>query len=210
MLIGAAVCGLFSFGTGLAFSVWMLVIMRSGSGIGQATVGPTHNSLLSDWFPIGNRPRVFSFHRAANALGAFVGPLIAGLLAACDRLAGAVHRARRPAGVCWSCSGCAWSSRSGASQEREAMGVTATPCYTEEPPPSFAEAWRMVWKVESLRRIFYSLPFLAASLIGFVSLAALLYEQKFGLDERGPGVRRGRRRAGPAVGLVIGARFGTS
>ena len=40
----------------------------------------------------------------------------------------------------------------------------------------------MVWKVDSLRRIFYALPFLAASLIGFASLAALLYQQRFGLD----------------------------
>ena len=46
----------------------------------------------------------------------------------------------------------------------------------------------MVWKVESLRRIFYALPFLAASLVGFASLASLLYQQKFGLDV----VQRGR------------------
>ncbi|MGZ4694089.1 MAG: ATP-binding cassette domain-containing protein, partial [Acidimicrobiales bacterium] len=77
------------------------------------------------------------------------------------------------------------------------------------PPPSFAEGWRMVWKIESLRRMFYSLPFLAASLIGFSSLAAILYEQKFGLDE----VQRGwvAAAAEPAqlIGLVIGARIGT-
>ena len=50
----------------------------------------------------------------------------------------------------------------------------------------------MVWKIESLRRIWYALPFLAASLIGFVSLAGLLYDQVFELDER-PARRRRRR-----------------
>ena len=80
---------------------------------------------------------------------------------------------------------------------------------TEEPPPSFAESWRIVWKIESLRRIWYSLPFLAASLIGFASLASLLYDQVFGLDERAPrardrdhGTRADRR-------LIFGARYAT-
>ena len=41
------------------------------------------------------------------------------------------------------------------------MGASAEAIMTEEEPPSFAEAWRIVWKIESLRRIWYSLPFLA-------------------------------------------------
>ncbi len=96
MLIGAALFAMFSVGTGLAVSVWMLAIVRAGSGIGQATVGPTHNSLLADWFPIGNRPRVFSFHRGANAVGAFVGPVVAGGAGHLAELAGAVLRVRHP------------------------------------------------------------------------------------------------------------------
>ena len=40
----------------------------------------------------------------------------------------------------------------------------------------------MVWTIRSLRRIFVALPFLAASIIGFISLASLLYEEVFGLD----------------------------
>jgi branched-chain amino acid transport system ATP-binding protein len=207
MLIGAATAACFSIGTGLATSVWMLVIVRSGFGIGQATVGPTHNGLIADWFPIGNRPRVFSFHRAANAVGAFVGPILAGLLAAWLSWRAPFIVFALPMLVLI-LLGLRLSEPSRGIQERTAMGVTDA-LYTEEPPPSFAEGWRMVWKIESLRRIFYSLPFLAASLIGFSSLAAILYEQKFGLDE----VQRGwvAAAAEPAqlIGLVIGARIGT-
>ena len=197
----------FSVGTGLAFSVWMLVIVRSGSGIGQATVGPTHNWLLADWFPIGNRPRVFSFHRAPTPSA----PSSARSSPACwpRRSAGGRRSSSSPSR--WFMLillGLRLVEPSRGIQERKAMGVTDA-LYTEEPPPSFAEGWRMVWKIESLRRIFYSLPFLAASLIGFSSLAAILYEQKFGLDE----VQRGwvAAAAEPAqlVGLVIGARIGT-
>src|SRR6202041_3070565 len=82
MLIGAAVFACFMFGTGLAISAWMLVLMQSGAGIGQATVGPTHNPLIADWYPINSRPRVYSFYFGSNAVGAFVGPILFGLLAA--------------------------------------------------------------------------------------------------------------------------------
>ena len=78
---GGALWGLFSLLTGLAGGVVFLYIVRAGSGIGRATVDPTHNSLLADYYPPAARARVFSAHRAANAVGACLGPLTAGLLA---------------------------------------------------------------------------------------------------------------------------------
>src|SRR6202042_976177 len=36
-----------------------------------------------------------------------------------------------------------------------------------EKPPSLGEAWRTVWKIGVLRRIFIALPFLAAAIAGF-------------------------------------------
>ena len=78
---GAMVWAFFSGMTGLATGVVILTIARSGSSIGKAVIDPTHNSLLADYYPIETRSKVFSTHRAANAIGAFVGPLVAGLLA---------------------------------------------------------------------------------------------------------------------------------
>ena len=51
-----------------------------------------------------------------------------------------------------------------------------------EAPPSLGEAWRTVWKIGVLRRIFIALPFLAASIAGFTSLASLQYQETFHLD----------------------------
>ena len=51
-----------------------------------------------------------------------------------------------------------------------------------EPAPSLGEAWRTVWKIGVLRRIFFALPFLAASIAGFTSLASLQYQETFHLD----------------------------
>ena len=208
MLLGASVFAVFSVGTGLAMFVWVLCIMRAGTGVGQATVFPTHNSLLADWFPIAARPRVFSFHRLANAIGAFIGPLLAGGLAAWFSWRVPFLALAIPT-VILVIFGFRLTEPIRGKQEREAMGMEGDALLTEEPPPSFAESWRMVWKVDSLRRIFYALPFLAASLIGFASLASLLYQRQFGLDEVTRAWIAAATEPMQLVGLYIGARYGT-
>ncbi len=80
-LAGALLWAGFSVMTGAATAIWMLIVARLGSGIGRAVVDPTHNTLLSDFYSVDRRPAVFSFHRAANVLGQFLGPLLAGVLA---------------------------------------------------------------------------------------------------------------------------------
>ena len=186
----------------------MLTIARSGSSIGKAVIDPTHNSLLADYYPIESRSKVFSTHRAANAVGAFVGPLVAGLLAyAFDWrvpflvfvvptviFAVLAVRLREPVRGKW---------------ERQAMGASDEVIATEEQAPSFAESWRTVQKVESLQRLWWSLPFLATSIIGFVTLASLMYEQEFDLDERARGVAAAVAEPFQLVGLVVGARIVT-
>ena len=207
-IIGALAWGVFSGMTGLATGVVLLTIARSGSSIGKAVIDPTHNSLLADYYPIEARSKVFSTHRAANAVGAFIGPITAGLLAyAFDwRVPFLVFviptilfvvlalRLREPVRGKW---------------ERQAMGASAEVAATEETAPSFAESWRTVQKIESLRRLWWSLPFLATSIIGFVTLAAILYEQQFDLDERARGIAAAIAEPFQLVGIVIGARIAT-
>ena len=69
MIAGAIAWGGFSVMTGLATTIVLLGVARAGAGLGRAVVDPTHNSLLADYYDIPERPRVYSFHRAANALG---------------------------------------------------------------------------------------------------------------------------------------------
>ena len=54
------------------------------------------------------------------------------------------------------------------------MGASAEAVATERTRAIVRRGWAAAWRIESLRRIWWSLPFLAASLIGFVSLAGLL------------------------------------
>jgi len=203
---GALVWAVFSGLTGLATGLIVLTVARSGSSLGKAVIDPTHNSLIADYYPIETRTKVYSVHRAANAVGSFVGPLSAGLLAfyfgwrtpflvfmvPTVIFALLALKMREPVRGRW---------------ERLATGVSAEIADTEESPPSFSESWRTVHKVRSLKRIWYSLPFLATGLIGFVTLASLLYEQEFGLDERARGVAAAIAEPFQLVGLIVGARW---
>jgi len=206
--LGAAIWGLFSIATGLAYSIWFLGIARVGSGIGQAVVDPTHNSLLADYYDVKARPRVYSLHRSANAVGRFIGPLSAGLIAYSFGWRAPFFVFAVPTFIFVGLSLGLKEPVRGA-QERREMGASEHAIATEEAHPSFAEAWRISWKIESLRRIWFALPFLAASLIGFVALAGLLYKQEFGLDERARGFVAASVEPLGLIGLFVGARIAT-
>jgi branched-chain amino acid transport system ATP-binding protein len=207
-LLGAATWAAFSVMTGLSTAIWMLIIARAGAGIGRAVVDPTHSSLLSDWFPVDRRPAVFSFHRAANVLGQFLGPLLAGGIAYLTdwRVPFLVFAVPT---VVLVVVGTRMKEPIRGAQERLASGASAEVVETEEPVPSFAESWRLLWKIEVLRRIWYAVPFLAVSLIGFVSLASLLYSDVYELDELQRGYLAAVVEPFQLIGLAIGARLGT-
>ena len=205
-IAGALVWAVFSGMTGLATGVVLLTVARSGSALGKAVIDPTHNSLIADYYPIDSRSKVFSVHRAANAVGSFVGPITAGLLAYAFGwrvpflvfvvptvvFALLALRLREPVRGRW---------------ERAASGATDEVADTEEAVPSFAESWRTVQKIRSLQRLWWSLPFLATALIGFVTLASLLYEQQFNLDERARGIAAAVAEPSQLMGIVLGTRY---
>ncbi len=207
-LIGATIWACFSFMTGLATGIVMLGFARSGSAIGKAVNDPTHNSLIADWFEPNRRPKVYSFHRAANAVGAIIGPIAAGLLAFRFGWRAPFFVFAFPT-LILVLLGLRLREPIRGAHERRLAGGDEEAAATEETPPSYAEAWRMCWKIESLRRIFVAMPFLAASLIGFGTLAALLYEEAYNLDERARGIVAATSEPGQLVGLLIGARIAT-
>lgn len=207
MLIGAVAWSFFSFATGLATTVLLLGVARSGSAIGKAVIDPTHQSLIADWYPPTARPGVFSFYRAANAVGAFVGPLVAGVLAFYFGWRMPFFVFAVPTLV-FVVLGLKLRDPVRGHFEREAMGASDAAIALEEEPPSFAEGWRLVWKITALRRIWYALPFLAAALVGFVSLGSIFYDEVFGLDEVQRGIVAAAVEPVQLVGLVIGGRIG--
>ena len=207
-MMGALAWSICSFSTGLATGIVFLGFVRSGSAIGKAVNDPTHNSLLADWFPPADRPRVFSFHRAANPVGGTLGVLAAGLLGYRFGWRAPFFVLAFPTLILIVLAVRIREPIRGA-HERRAAGAEAEAVDIEEAPPSYAEAWRMAWKIDSLRRIFAAMPFLAISFVGFEALNILFLEEVFGLDVRARAVFSASLAPLAIIGLVIGARVGT-
>ena len=207
-LVGAILWALFSFMTGLALGMVLFFVARAGSGVGKAVNDPTHRSLLADWYRPQTRPKVYSLHAAANAVGATVGPLSAGLLAYYFGWRTPFLFFAIPT-LIFVAVGLRLREPVRGAQERALAGGSSEAISTEELPPSAAEAWRMCWKIQALRRIWLATPFLSASLIGFGTLASELYADAYGLDERARGIVAAASEPGQLIGLFIGARIAT-
>jgi len=204
-LVGALVGAAFSIGLGVAQGVVIATIMLVGVSMGQAVIFPTHNSLLADYYPVPARPRVYSAHRSGISIGAIVGVLLgAGLAAVFSWRAPFFFfavpivvvviiglRLREP--VRGRHEQLELSEQMLSSERGESAPLDDLPAAPAEPaaapldipvetPPSLGEAWRTVWKIGVLRRIFIALPFLAAAIAGFTSLASLQYQETFHLD----------------------------
>ena len=206
-IIGALAWATFSFMTGLATSIVFLAFMRSGSAIGKGVIDPTHNSLLADWYAPNQRPAVFSFHRAGNSVGIILGALLAGTLGYAFSwrvpflifaiptfiLAFLAFRLKEPIRGRF---------------EREAAGADKDVAELAEEPPSMTEAWRLCWKVETLRRLFASLPFVAVAVVGYATLSSLFYAEEFNLDERARGIIAAASEPAQLGGLAVGASIG--
>ena len=200
---GASLWGTFSLATGLAPSVGILAAARAGAGMGRAVVTPTHFSLLADYYPPEIRPKVYGTHRAANSVGQFVGPILAGALALWFGWRAPFVLFVLPTAV-FVMLACRLHEPARGGHERRAAGAAEAACATEEEPPGFVEGFGMLWRVRSLRRIWYALPFAAAVIVGFGSLFAIFYEQEFGLNSAQRGFAAAVAEPAQILGLVIG------
>ncbi|HEX2298448.1 MAG TPA: MFS transporter, partial [Pseudonocardiaceae bacterium] len=200
---GATLWGGFSLATGLAPSVGLLAAARAGAGIGRAVVTPTHFSLLADYYPPEIRPKVFGTHRAANSVGQFVGPIVAGGLAlwlgwrapfvlfvvpTVVFVALALRLREPPRGAL----------------DRRAAGVSDQAALAEEEAPRFLEGCRMLWQIRSLRRIWYAMPFAAVVIVGLGSLFSIFYEEEFGLNSAQRGLASAVTEPAQLLGLLAG------
>ncbi len=232
-LVGAGIGAVFSVALGVAPTAVVLAVMLCGVYLGQAVIFPTHNSLLADYYPVEARPRVYSAHRAGLSLGAAGGVLVgAGLAAAFSWRTPFVVFAvpigvvvlvglglREPARGHFEEASLRAHDTEAALREAVVEAEAAAPGplppvpealpASREEPPSFGEAWRMVWKIGVLRRIFFALPFLAAAIAGFTSLASLQYQETFHLDVVDRAFLVAPVQVFVLVGLVVGATVGT-
>jgi MFS family permease len=192
-IAGAIAWGLFSVFTGLVPSVLLLGVARIGAGLGRAVNDPVHGSLLSDYYPPRARTKVFGFHRSANTVGAFFGPLIAGFMATAIGwrvpfvvlavptfllILLAVTRLHEPA---------------------------RTGLRSVEGDVSFSHAFRILWGIGSLRRIWLAFPFISFFAIALSQIMSLYYDEIFGVNAAGRGVIQSFDAPFIVLGLVVGS-----
>ncbi|HEY1739505.1 MAG TPA: MFS transporter, partial [Acidimicrobiia bacterium] len=202
-VVGAAVWAVFGFATGLAATLWFLVVARSGANLGRAVVTPTHNSLIADYYPIEARTDTYGFHALAVPTGSFIGAAFGGLFAywwgwkapflifVIPTIVFVILgvRMREPQRGRW---------------ERIAMGASEDTVATDEVPPSFAESVRILWAIGTLRRIWYSLPFLATAFIGLSVLTSLYYDHVYHLNVAARGFINAGTQPGAVLGILVG------
>jgi branched-chain amino acid transport system ATP-binding protein len=202
-LIGAAIWGVFGFGTGLAFTLWFLIIARSGANAGRAVVTPTHNSLIADFYPVDARTDAYGFHRMAVPVGAFIGAALGGVIGQYWGWRWAFIVFAIPT-LCVVLFGLKLREPQRGKWERTAMGASEETIATDEVPPSFAESVRILWAIGTLRRIWYSLPFLATAFLGVAVLLSVYYQDAFGLDDAARGWINAATQPAAFIGLMLG------
>jgi branched-chain amino acid transport system ATP-binding protein len=194
-IAGASMWGLFSVLTGLAPTIVILGLARVGAGLGRAVNDPVHSSLLSDYYPPSVRTRVFGTHRAANTIGAFFGPLIAGFV-------GRALGWRIPFYVLAIPTFVLIVLAAVMLHEPKRTGHR-----TVEGDVRLRKAFSMLWSVRTLRQIWFAFPFIAFVVIGMSRIMSLYYADIFGVDEAGRGVIQAFDAPFIVLGLLIGTRI---
>jgi len=192
---GAATWAVFSIFTGLAPTLLLLAMARVGSGLGRAVNHPVHSSLLSDYYPPAARTKVISAHRAANTIGAFFGPLIAGFVAQAVGW-------RVPFVVLAAPTIALLVIVSMRLHEPERTGSRLV-----EGRVRFRVAFRTLWGVRTLRRLWMTFPFLAFVAIGLSPLLALYYSDVFNVPPGPRGVIQAFDAPFIVLGLLVGSRI---
>jgi len=195
----AAVCSVLVVVAGHLSSVLLLDVGTAAVAIAAWAFTSTQNALLSDWYASDARPRVYFIHRATIAGAVALGPAVVGalelfydwripflVLAVPTLLLAALGLGLRPSS----------DRRTGAERER-AQAVAA-------PPPTFAEAIRVLFGHRSIRYLYYSLPFLVTLIVGVRHFADLLYRNVFHVSASGRALVFALVAPGAFVGLAVG------
>ena len=156
---------------GTVGSVTGLAAARLSNGIGQGIAQPASFPLLSDWFPVSGRTRVFGIYFAAAQVGLIVGPVTAGLLGEAFGWRVALLSLGGAATVVGLLTFFLREPVRGRFDRPDAL--TAPP----PPAPGFAESYRAAASISTLRRCWYATPLLnARGVFTYIVLPFFLFD----------------------------------
>jgi MFS family permease len=174
--------------TGAAFSYPMLLVTRVFLGAVQATSGPTLASLTGDLFPAHERSRIFAFIHAGELIGAGIGFLVSGEIAAIISWRWSFWVLSVP-GIAL-----AVALRRGLDEPRR--GGTSTSTSTSAPPAmTFSKALRYLLRIRTNVALIAALALGYFFLGGARTFGVVFVRGQYDLDQA----------AGTAVAAVLGA-----
>ena len=195
----------FSACTGLAgvfSSLFVLYISRIGVSVGGAFQS-TGASLLADYYPVAVRPRVYFIRAAVAAVLGAVAPATVGLIELRYTWPEPFFIFAAPT-IVFILLGLRQREPVRGRFEREMMGADATTSLITDEPASVSETFRTLFANASMRRLYYSLPFLTIAAIGIGQFTSLFYQQILHLDASSRGFVLALTEPGAVLGLIIG------
>ncbi len=184
--IGTIIYGAASLGTAGVQRDLTLGVAQGVSGVGNKIIDVPLSSLSADYYPVGVRGKVFALSGVIGRVLGIAAPVIVAYLATATSLSWRlVYLITGPllilAGI-WAIFALKEPIRG--YMERRAVGLSDEEARVPEPPVSFGEAWRTIWAIRTLRRLFIgAIPAGVGEYIFGFFFAILLFE-KYGLSLR--------------------------
>jgi ABC-type branched-subunit amino acid transport system ATPase component/predicted MFS family arabinose efflux permease len=200
-VIAGFLWGICAMLTGVVGAVFLLFLVRFGSGLGRIINEVVHPSLLGDYYPQESHPKVFGAHRLANAVAPVAGP-VAGYIGATYSWQAAFFVLAVPTAIVL-----VFATRLREPARGESIDAELAAAQADDKPVPFAEARRQLFAVPTLRRLWIGAFFFGLGTFQLDTLLSLYFERVYNFDPKGRGWVQFLGGAGLVVGLAIGARL---
>ncbi len=187
---------------GVLVSLTVLYVARLGVSVGSAFQS-TGSSLMADFFPVDVRAKAYFARATVAAIFASVAPATVGLLELRLSWEAPFFIFAIPT-VFFVALGLTIKEPVRGRYEREMMGADPATAVVADEPASVAETFRTLFANPSMRRLYYSLPFLTVAAIGIGQFTSLFYQEILHLDAAARGFVIALTEPGAVVGLVFG------
>jgi ABC-type branched-subunit amino acid transport system ATPase component/predicted MFS family arabinose efflux permease len=185
--IGALIANAAYVATGFVGALPALVAARVTQGVGAQVVRPPGLTLLPDYYPVAARIQIVSFLFAVGGAVTVVTPIVGGFSAAAFGWRATI--------VAFGVIALALSlllffvrETPRGFWERKALGASDEVARHEQQPASWAECWRALSRVGTVRWQWFSTPPLALASTFSVLFSSLYFSQHYGLDVRSRGI----------------------
>ncbi|MDQ1403828.1 MAG: hypothetical protein QOG03_2144, partial [Actinomycetota bacterium] len=203
-IIAAILWGVCSVFTGIVPGLFLLYLVRLGSGLGRIINEVVHPSLLGDYYKREDHPKVFGLHRSANFLSAVAGP-VAGYIGGAINWQAAFILLAIPTGIFLALA----ILRLREPLRGESIDAELAAAEAGQEPVPFTEARRQLFAVPTLRRLWLGAYLLGIGALQIGNILSLFFEKVYKYDSQGRGWVQFVFGAGSVVGLIIGTRMAT-